>query len=760
MYRLDEQSVWYDEYISVCHAGDPDLATCIQSQRQLNWNLVPVYYALQYVWANTVTKSIPGIRFLSIIFGMLGIPLIYLLGCDLFGRRAGLVAALCLSLSSIHVFQAQELRNYSLTMLLALASGYTFVKVLREGSRAWWALNFAANVLLVWTHLFGCFMLVAEGCFLLARRWREGRLTGAWFGGNLLLMTPSLLWIRTIPVETPCAASTSLGGIITSIDADCAYGVFGAGIPNNIPWQAVPPAWTHYFDHTYTLAGTGHLAALLLAIAYVAYRTFRRAPSATGKPEKGRNAVDAFLFPLCWLLIPPLTLWAVSMLWRADVLSAKYTTYSSIAAYLLIGGAAQHLRGPLMRRCCVCVLILLYGHQLGLTLTHPQRTDWRSAVRFIKTEYAPGDVFIAYPFVQDLVLAYNLLPLEPRVMWARDTRHVCEQGEEALARGNTVWAVFALFSGEQGMCESIERYLGLRGLAFSKTAFYSGAQALFVYRIAPGPGFEAASEEGIAKTYAAATEGFKAAGDLVAKGRALEAEDDVDGAVAALRAALAMDPLDRQAFRGLTAILAEKKHDHQGVADVCRQRIACDPHYVWAHSYLGTALRMLGEDDAALEALETAIAIDPEHNPWVYGNLTALLLERNRFDRAIVVSRQGIGMLPDDPFLHSLLGRALTAKGAYGEAIGALRKALETDPQPGRTYWALALALVGKGDLDEALGFARRAFALEPELKTKYERLMNGVCESGKPEAVAAEIARLRATGIWIPRELSGETGN
>jgi hypothetical protein len=56
---------------------------------------------------------------LSAFFGVLAIPMIYVVGRKFFNEEAGLVGALILALSSFNVYNSQEARMHNLTVLLA-----------------------------------------------------------------------------------------------------------------------------------------------------------------------------------------------------------------------------------------------------------------------------------------------------------------------------------------------------------------------------------------------------------------------------------------------------------------------------------------------------------------------------------------------------------------------------------------------------------------------------------------------------------------
>jgi len=57
------------------------------------------------------TKS--AVKLLSVLFGVLAIPMIYVVGRQLFNKGVGLVAAFILALSSFNIYYSQETRMYS-----------------------------------------------------------------------------------------------------------------------------------------------------------------------------------------------------------------------------------------------------------------------------------------------------------------------------------------------------------------------------------------------------------------------------------------------------------------------------------------------------------------------------------------------------------------------------------------------------------------------------------------------------------------------
>ena len=148
----------------------------------------PLYYALAWVWTQLTGTGEFGLRSLSAAAGVATVPVAYLLGAELRGRRAGIAAAALVAVNPMLLWYSQEARGYALFSLLTAAAALYFVRALDRGRRrdlAGWGI---ASALALATHYFALFPIALEALWLL---WRRGRraLAGLWIvaGAGLLL---------------------------------------------------------------------------------------------------------------------------------------------------------------------------------------------------------------------------------------------------------------------------------------------------------------------------------------------------------------------------------------------------------------------------------------------------------------------------------------------------------------------------------------------------------------------------------------------
>jgi uncharacterized membrane protein len=115
----------------------------------------PLYYVLLKVFSSFFNYSVFGIRFFSLIFGLLGIWAVYLFTKELFNKKAALFASLITAVSPFAIQYSQEGRMYSMFSFLVVLSAYFLIKGLKsDGYRYYilWGIFWGLSLL---THYMG-----------------------------------------------------------------------------------------------------------------------------------------------------------------------------------------------------------------------------------------------------------------------------------------------------------------------------------------------------------------------------------------------------------------------------------------------------------------------------------------------------------------------------------------------------------------------------------------------------------------------------
>ncbi|HEV7563947.1 MAG TPA: glycosyltransferase family 39 protein [Solirubrobacterales bacterium] len=150
----------------------------------------PLYYALAWIWTQLTGTGEFGLRSLSALAGVATVPVVYLLGLELRGRRAGLTAAALAAVNPMLLWYSQEARAYSLLALLCAVSLLYCVRALRYGRPRDLTIWGIVSALALATHYFAVFPIAAEVALLLRRRGRA-TLRGVWIvAAACLLLAP------------------------------------------------------------------------------------------------------------------------------------------------------------------------------------------------------------------------------------------------------------------------------------------------------------------------------------------------------------------------------------------------------------------------------------------------------------------------------------------------------------------------------------------------------------------------------------------
>ncbi len=171
---LGLQSYHHDEVITAMRVIPGSFGEMLHSVKESESN-PPLYYTLAWVWAKAFGTDEFGLRSLSALFGAATVPVGYLIGRQLTGRRAGLTLAALIAVNPMLIWYSQEARSYALLVFFAALATLFFVRALngrRGADLAFWAL---ASALALCSHYFAVFIVAIEAVWLLFAlrdRWR------------------------------------------------------------------------------------------------------------------------------------------------------------------------------------------------------------------------------------------------------------------------------------------------------------------------------------------------------------------------------------------------------------------------------------------------------------------------------------------------------------------------------------------------------------------------------------------------------------
>jgi 4-amino-4-deoxy-L-arabinose transferase-like glycosyltransferase len=198
LYQLTYHSLWFDEAMSVYWANQTVPRILEVGFTQVEDRLPPLYYLMLKGWTILFGRSEVGVRSLSIVFGVLLIPVVASLAAALFDRRVALSAALLTALDPFLIWYAQEARMYAPAVFFSTLAVWAFLGLCHASKPAiteksnqaqpqtqystqfqpilYLACFMLATIAGLYTHLYTGFLLPALGLWLVVSYPRVRRL--------------------------------------------------------------------------------------------------------------------------------------------------------------------------------------------------------------------------------------------------------------------------------------------------------------------------------------------------------------------------------------------------------------------------------------------------------------------------------------------------------------------------------------------------------------------------------------------------------
>jgi tetratricopeptide (TPR) repeat protein len=191
-----------------------------------------------------------------------------------------------------------------------------------------------------------------------------------------------------------------------------------------------------------------------------------------------------------------------------------------------------------------------------------------------------------------------------------------------------------------------------------------------------------------------------------------------------------------------------------------KHTLAVTPPNLMIENNLGSALSRRGLHDEAGAHFAKALEIMPAHyDSLLYDALLNMGITRfyqNRLPEAIEYCQSALGVRPDAPKAHDLLGMALAMQGHGEAALDEIRHAAELAPNDADIQKDLGVTLARLGRIPESIDHFHEALQLNPYNASAHNNLGLSLLQSGKPgESIPEFEAALR-----LNPELQGAADN
>jgi mannosyltransferase len=191
---LGAQSYHHDEIVTASRILRGDLWHAMDAVG-FSESAPPLYYAVAWLWTQLTGTGEVGLRSVSALAGVATVPVAYLLGAELRGKRTGIVAAALVAVNPMLLWYSQEARAYALLTLLTSLAALYFLRALdgrneRRSSTLWGVFSGLALA----THYFALFPVALEAAWLL---WRRPRAALA----GLRIVVPACLLLAPLAIH-------------------------------------------------------------------------------------------------------------------------------------------------------------------------------------------------------------------------------------------------------------------------------------------------------------------------------------------------------------------------------------------------------------------------------------------------------------------------------------------------------------------------------------------------------------------------------
>jgi hypothetical protein len=273
---LTTQSLWLDELNVLRYVSFPHLdQTFFQAIRDEPHP--PLWLVMMWGYAKLFGLTPFALRLSGALTATLAVAACYFTAAPVLGKRVALIAAMLLGMSSIGLYEAQEVRPYSLVFLFAAISAAWFADIAStpEPSRKQLVRLVTVNTLLCLTHYSGVFLMLGEAAILLALHMRRGHparglITAAVVSAASL---PALAWMAwTLQVYDPMATANIhwwAGDLLSPLRAF--FGQFAILILVAAPFVLARARVRKLFDDPAVIALIGAIALVFAAVTAAAF---------------------------------------------------------------------------------------------------------------------------------------------------------------------------------------------------------------------------------------------------------------------------------------------------------------------------------------------------------------------------------------------------------------------------------------------------------------------------------------------------------
>jgi uncharacterized membrane protein len=373
-WNLGAESAWIDEAYSielVKHSLVEIITGTAADQHP------PLYYLLLHFWLR-IGSGVTYARLLSVILGVINIAQILHFGYKTGGVYIGLIGALLLAISPMHVWYSQEIRMYMLLLCLTTASTTALWWALRNKHFLYWFLYCLFSILALYTHYFAAFIILTQGIWVLTwmlKGYSKNDLW-KWIASTVITGLLFLPWLPTAINQARFHTMTWVESPTIFIIRDTllrlVFGIAVLSLPDLLLWAVL---------------------VVVLGITFWAFKEYL--------PIFSKNE-GAFFYAVSWGIFPFIAISIVALIFPVY----QFKQYLIVVAPILLLCAWISYRLPRgVRIAALFILVLAASFSLIYQQVALTKDNWKGAAEYIQQNTTAGDVLFGNPAASSLALA-------------------------------------------------------------------------------------------------------------------------------------------------------------------------------------------------------------------------------------------------------------------------------------------------------------------------------------------------------------------
>lgn len=494
LFDLTRKSLWWDEACSLSFAG-----YSWQDVFSHRYMAKPAYFFLLKPWVALFGNSEFSARFLAVIFGVLSILLIYKVAKELFDRETGLLSALFLSLSPYHIYFSQQVRNYTLFLLLGLLSMLIFIKILKKEKLILYILLVLVNILVIYALPFGVSIVIIQNIFfmILHKRMKAKK----WWIISQFIIAISIFPLLLLFINDPLFPG---GNDIFTIPQPNfrslveTFEVFSYGGPRQ------GHGGIGFGTNPSRLIIPRILTAFLFCLFIFGLLTRQK----TDQDKFSLlNCNSKNIFLALWVLFPVFGTYFLSIFVQ-HIYATRFFIVASVAFYIIIAKVILRIRDKRSRIRVISIIIIFSLFSLAVLYRPGSENDWRKIAVYVRAGLKEKDTVLLVPLEQ-VVPFWYYYHYEARhslnkidkfgkrngAVWSRNffigsnlvlgielistSKSALRKIAKFKNKGSVVWLIISPYWADEELCRSIKAYFTENyDLRETKYFDYSGVEVI------------------------------------------------------------------------------------------------------------------------------------------------------------------------------------------------------------------------------------------------------------------------------------------